>query len=64
MKRRGVTTRETPILRRQTGNAAAKQRIGQAAARLIGGSTGLAVAHERHRHEHLTVVTDFFADCG
>jgi DeoR/GlpR family transcriptional regulator of sugar metabolism len=67
MKRRVVATSETPILRRQTDNAEAKQRIGQAAARLIdngetllliGGSTGLAVAHELYNHQHLTIVTD------
>lgn len=67
MKRRVVATREAPILHRQAKNAEAKQRIGQIAARLIddgetllliGGSTGLAVAHELYNHQHLTIVTD------
>lgn len=73
MKRRVVATSETPILRRQTDNTEAKRRIGQAAARLvddgetlllIGGSTGLAVAHELQHHRHLTIVTDSLLIAG
>ena len=62
-----VATSETPIMQRQEHNADIKQRIGQAAARLIddgetllllGGSTGSAVARELGGHASLTVITD------
>ncbi len=62
-----VATSEAPIIHRQKQNADVKQRIGRAAAQLIrdgetvlliGGSTGLAVAHELAHHANLTIVTD------
>ena len=62
-----VATSEAPIIHRQQENADVKKRIGEAAANLIndgetlllvGGSTGIAVAHELLYHENLTIVTD------
>jgi DeoR family fructose operon transcriptional repressor len=73
MKRHMVATSEAPLLRRRAENAEAKQRIGQAAAHLIddgetllliGGSTGLAVAHELQHHQRLTIVTDSLLIAG
>jgi DeoR/GlpR family transcriptional regulator of sugar metabolism len=67
MKRQVVATAETPILQRQSENADAKRRIGQATAQLIGhgetllltgGTTGLAIAKELHQHDQLTIITD------
>ena len=67
MRRHTVATSEAPILQRQEENVEIKQRIGQAAARLIqngetvlliGGSTGAAVARELGNHRELTLVTD------
>lgn len=67
MKKQVIATIETPILQRQNDHADAKQRIGEATARLIsdnetllliGGTTGLAVARELRHHSNLTIITD------
>lgn len=67
MKHQTVATTEMPILQRQSSYSDVKNRIGKAAAELInnnetllliGGSTGLAVAHHLQNHQNLTIVTD------
>lgn len=67
VKKHTVATSEVPIIQRQMENADLKQRIARATASLIndgetlllvGGSTGIAVAHELFAHENLTIVTD------
>ncbi len=67
MRAQQVATSEAPIMQRLEERAEIKQRIGQAAARLIedgetvllmGGSTGTSVARELGSHTNLTLVTD------
>lgn len=67
VRRQSVATSESPIIQRQQENADVKKRIAEAAANLIndgetllliGGSTGIAVAHELLYHNNLTIVTD------
>lgn len=67
VKKHSIATSEAPIIQRQLENADVKKRIGEATANLInnhetlllvGGSTGIAVAHELLYHENLTIVTD------
>ena len=67
MRTHQVATSEAPIMQRLEQHADIKQRIGQAAARLIqdgetilliGGSTGAFVARELGNHANLTLITD------